>query len=826
MLWPRLANGPGQSRRPALSGRTGVAAGATPGYSPPRVKPRKATARPLPHTLRVLLLATAWLAPGLIPVDAAAQQRPAGGQRPVQRAAPAAAEGIVSAVEVRGNQRIEADTVRSYMLLQPGDAHDADRLDRSLKTLFATGLFRDVQVRRDGSRVLVDVAENPIVNRVAFEGNRKISDDVLRGELQLRSRSVFTTQAVQADRQRITELYARRGRFAATVEPKIIQLDQNRVDLIYEIQEGDAALVARINFVGNQNYSDSRLKEIVATKEQAWYRILSSSDQFDPERLSFDRELLRRYYLRNGYADVQVTNATAELAPDRTGFFLTYTVDEGVRYRVGKVDVVSSIRNLEPASVRSLVEVAPGDWYDGDVVERVAQSLQDAANLRGFPFVDVQPRITRNREDRRVDLVFEIAEAPRIYVERIDITGNTRTQDRVLRREFRLAEGDAFNAAQIRRSRQRLRDLGFFSDVQVNSVPGSAPDRAVLNTAVVERATGEVSIGGGYSTDAGLLADLGLRERNLLGTGIDARINGTLAQRRSQIDFSVTDPYFLDRNLAAGLDVFYVQRNLLTISSYRERRAGFAVRMGYAFNDRLRQTWAYTLTNREIFDIASNASRFVREQAGTTLLSQIGQTITYDFRDSIIDPRRGGVVRLGTDFAGLGGDVAYVRARLDGSYFIPLESLLGDPDYVLSFSASGGYLKSVFNKPDRIVDRFFLGGDNLRGFRIAGAGPRDTTTTDALGGRVLWTQSTELRYPLPLPAELGLVGRAFVDVGSLSQSARGVGVADDSSPRVGSGIGISWRSPFGLINVDVARAVVKKSYDETQVFRFGFGTRF
>ena len=471
---------------------------------------------------RALLIATACLAPALAADPAAAQQnrlqrRPAAGRA----ATPAGAEGVVREIEVRGNQRIEADTIRSYMLLQPGDAFDADRLDRSLKSLYATGLFRDVRIARDGGKVVVEVAENPIVNRVAFEGNRKISDDVLRGEVQLRSRSVFTTQAVQADRQRILELYARRGRFGAVVEPKIIELDQNRVDVVYEIQENDAALVARINFVGNRAYSDSRLKEVVATKEQAWYRIFSSSDQFDPERLAFDRELLRRFYLRSGYADVQVTGATAELAPDRSGFFVTYTVDEGPRYRVGKVDVVSNIRNLDANSLRGLVRMEEGDWYDGDAVERVSQSLQDAVNLRGFPFVDVQPRIQRDRENRRVDLTFEVNEAPRVFVERIEIAGNTRTQDRVIRREFRIAEGDAFNAAQIRRSRQRIRDLGYFSDVQVTSSPGSAPDRAVLNTQVTERATGEVSLGGGYSTDAGALADVGLRER-AVDAGVDA----------------------------------------------------------------------------------------------------------------------------------------------------------------------------------------------------------------------------------------------------------------------------------------------------------------
>ncbi len=734
----------------------------------------------------------------------------------------------MQSIEVRGNQRIEADTVRSYMLLQPGDTYDADRQDRSLKSLYATGLFRDVRISREGGKVIVQVAENPLVNRVAYEGNRKLSDANLNAEVQLRPRSVFTSQQVQADRQRILDAYARRGRFATSVEPKIIELDQNRVDVIFEVHEGDAALVARINFVGNSNFSDSKLREIVATREQAWYRFFSSSDQFDPDRLAFDRELLRRYYLRAGYADVQITNATAELSPDRSGFFLTYTIDEGPRYRVGKVDIVSNLRNLEADSLRPIAarEMETGDWYDGDAVERVTTALQDSANLRGFPFVEVQPRVTRDREARRVDLAFDVNEAPRIYIERIDITGNSRTQDRVLRREFRVAEGDAFNAAQVRRSRDRLRNLGYFADVQVSSSPGSAPDRAVLTTAVSERPTGEISLGGGYSTDAGFLIDTGIRERNLLGTGIDTRVGGTLAQRRSQLDISVTDPYFLDRNLAVGADIFYIQRNLLTIASYQERREGFALRMGYAFNDRLRQVWTYTLSNRTVYNIAPNASQYILEQKGTTLLSQVGQTLSYDWRDSLIDPHRGGLLRLGTDFAGLGGDAAYIRTRLDAVYHVPLEQYLGSPEYVLSFTGGVGYLQDLFNKRDRIVDRFFLGGENLRGFRIAGVGPRDTSTTDSLGGRFLWTQSTELRYPLPLPAELGLVGRAFVDVGSLSQSAKGTNVADSATPRVGAGVGISWRSPFGLINIDLAQAVVKQRYDQTQIFRFGFGTRF
>jgi len=380
----------------------------------------------------------------------------------------------------------------------------------------------------------------------------------------------------------------------------------------------------------------------------------------------------------------------------------------------------------------------------------------------------------------------------------------------------------------VRRSRERLRNLGYFSDVQINNSPGSAPDRTVLNTQVVERATGEVSIGGGFSTDAGFLADLGLRERNLSGTGIDARINATIAQRRSQVDLSVTNPQFLDRNLAVGADIFYIQRNLQQISQSSERRAGFALRAGYEFNERLRQSWSYSLVNRDIFNIQPGASRFVLEQRGTTLLSQVSQTLAYDTRDNLIEPRRGYIVRLSTDFAGLGGDVAYFRGRVDGALFLPFERLFGNADYVLTVSGSVGMLEpfSSTSNQDRIVDRFFLGGDNLRGFRLAGVGPRDLATRDALGGRRMWTQSTEMRFPLPVPSEIGLLGRAFVDVGALFDTIPGTGIGDTSSPRVGAGVGVSWRSPFGLINIDFARALVKQSYDETQVFRFGFGTRF
>ncbi len=741
---------------------------------------------------------------------------------------------MISAIKVEGNQRIEEGTIRSYMLVQPGDAFDPDRIDRSLKTLYATGLFQDVTLRRDGDALVVKVQENPIVSRIAFEGNRKLNDEQLRGELQLRPRAVFTPQLAQADRQRLLDLYARRGRFGATVVPKVIKLDQNRVDVVFEVNEGETTLVSRIAMVGNHAFSENRLREVINSREQAFYRILSSSDQYDPEKINFDKELLRRFYLKNGYADFDVKDATAELSPDRKAFFVTFTLSEGERYTVGQVSIDSKLRNLNGDELKPLLEIAPGDTYDGDVVERTTQAIQDAVQNRGYAFVDVKPRIARDRAKKTVDLVFDITEGPRVYVERIDISGNTRTKDKVVRREFRLAEGDAFNAATVRRSRQRLQDLGYFNTVTVQPSPGSAVDRAILNTVVDEKATGELTLGGGYSTDAGALVNVGLRERNLIGTGIDASINGVLAQRRSQVDLSITDPYFLDRNLVAGFDLFTVQNNNQDIAAYNERRTGGALRLGYEFNEHLRQAWTYTLVARNVFNVQPGASIYVLNQAGSSLLSQVGQTLSLDYRDSRTDPHSGFLVRLGTDFAGLGGTARYVRTKLDGTYYIPLERYTGDADWGIALSAGAGYLAQL-GREEKIIDRFFLGGDNLRGFQSGGAGPHavGAQSVDSIGGRLIYTQSSELRFPLPISADLGLSGRAFVDVGSLSQvtkitSIAGVAttVSDDATPRVGAGVGVSWKTPFGLINIDLAQAVVKRRYDQTQFFRFGFGTRF
>jgi len=738
-----------------------------------------------------------------------------------------AAGGIVREVRIEGAQRIEPATVQSYMVIQPGDRFDTESMDRTIKTLYATGLFADVWLRREGDTLIVSVRENPIVNRVAFEGNRAVGDTVLRGEIQLRPRAVFTRAQALADRQRLLDVYARRGRYAASIEPKVIELEQNRVDVVFEIVEGPSTLIRRISFIGNKAFSDSELKDAIASRESAWYRILSTADQYDPERLGFDRELLRRFYLKNGYVDVEITGAVAELSPDRTSFFLTFTINEGERYRIGKVEIDSRLRNLDPDSLRGAITFKSGDWYGADAIEETVNALELAVQNAGYAFVEIRPRFQRNRDTRTVDVTFEVAEGPRVFVERIDIVGNARTMDKVIRREFRIAEGDAFNAARVRRSRQRLIDLNFFSKVEVNTTEGSAPDRAVITAEVEEKATGELTLGGGYGTDVGFLATVGLRERNLAGTGVEARADVTLSQLRSQLDISVTDPYFLDRNLVAGIDLFYIERNNQDIAGFDERRSGGSLRIGYAINEHLRQVWSYSYIDRTITNVKPFASIYIKDQRGRTVNSMVSQVLTYDRRDSRIDPTDGYVVRFAADVSGLGGDVGFFRPRIEGVYYQPLAFITGSRQWILSLRGSVGVLYQ-YGRVERIIDNFFLGGENLRGFAIGGVGPRDLKSGDALGGRRFWTQSTELRYPLPFVSDdLGIHGRAFVDVGNLEESGiSGPGVVNSGPPRVGAGIGITWRSPFGVVNVDVTPFVVKESYDKTQVFRFGFGTRF
>ena len=760
------------------------------------------------------------------------------------RAAPAAASGgTIASVRIEGIQRIEPETVRSYLLVQTGDPWDAERIDRSLKALFATGLFADVKLVREGNVLVIRVVENPIINRIAFEGNSKLSDKDLNGEIQLRPRVVYTRTRVQNDVRRILELYRRRGRFAATVEPKIIQLSENRVDLIFEINEGPSTGVRSINFVGNRVFSDSTLRSSIETKESRWYRFLSTADTYDPDRLTYDRELLRKFYLTEGYADFRVISGVAELTPDRDGFVITFTIEEGERYRFGKVDVSIGLKDLPREAVLPLLTVQSGDWYDAQELEHSISVITDALGNRGYAFVEVKPQVARNREDRTVDIVFDVHEGPQVYVERIDINGNVRTLDKVVRREFQLVEGDAFNTNKMTRSKDRIKNLGFFKKVEVNNSPGSAPDRTVITTDIEEQSTGELSLGLGFSTTDGPLADVNVRERNFLGRGQDIRIGTVVSLRSQQIDLSFTEPYFLDKNIAAGIDIFEVKTsptsNFFTGASpvYQQFSYGGALRTGYQITENLRQTWKYTGRSDDITNIQSNASLFIQLQAGTHLTSAIGQVLLYDRRDNRQEPTSGYFASIGNDFAGVGFGVEYLRSKVSGGYYYSVA-----PEWVLGITGEAGDVRGWGGQKVLLQDRFFVGGDNLRGFAPAGIGPRDVISSDSLGGNKYYVGSVALSIPLGLPKELGITGRVFTDFGTLfsndqknlvltpAQLAANGGIQplilDSAAVRATAGFGVSWKSPVGPVRLDLAYPIKKESFDKTQLFHVSFGTRF
>ncbi len=729
----------------------------------------------------------------------------------------------VNEVRVNGAQRIDPATVLTYVNVNAGTNVTSEELNQGLKTLYNTGLFADVDMRYENGIVYVDVAENPIINEIAFEGNDDIENGELLSEISLRPRQAFTRTKVQNDVSRLHEIYRRSGRFAASIDPKIIELDQNRVNLVFEITEGSITKIKGIRFIGNEIFNDATLQSELSTKEDRWYKFLSSNDRYDPDRVEFDKELLRQFYRKEGYVDFQVTAANAELAKDHEEFYLTFNVSEGPRYRVNSVAIDSNLRGFDGSTIRSEVNVLPGSWYNAENIQSSVTKMTDALGDQQYAFVEVRPKTERNTDNNTIDVVFQIDESPRVFVERIDIQGNVRTIDKVIRREMLLVEGDPFNRTKLARSEQKLRDLGFFENVAVTTAQGSAPDRVVVNVGVAEQSTGELSIGAGFSTNDGPLADLSVRERNLLGKGQDLLLSTTIAGERTQFDASFTEPHFLDRDLSAGIDAFHLQQNLQDESSFDQQRTGGAIRIGYPLSEKWRHGWRYRFENNEIEDVDDNASRFIQDQEGKRSTSALSQRLTYDDRDSRLFPTEGLFSWLDGEVAGLGGNAKYVSGKLGANYYVPVYKRSVIFDVLGEVGAIGAY----GDEEVQINERFYLGGTTLRGFERAGVGPRDSLTDDSLGGNFFYRGSAEFKFPLGLPEELGVAGHAFTDFGSLfSLDDSGASILDESSLRAAAGVGVSWRSPLGPVRVDFAQPYLEEDFDIDEVFRFSFGTRF
>ncbi|MBR4926882.1 MAG: outer membrane protein assembly factor BamA [Alphaproteobacteria bacterium] len=731
---------------------------------------------------------------------------------------------VLKSVSISGTARIENATVMNYLQLSKGDNVSAGDIDKATKTLFSTGLFSDVKIDMTDGKMTIQVMENPIVRDVYFEGNKKLDDDVLRSEIMLKPRSVYTLNKIQSDTDRLLEVYKRNGRFGATVKPTIVKKDQNRVDVVFEIDEGEKTTVKKINIIGNTKFSDDDLKEAMMTKESAWYRFMVSTDTYDSDRLNYDKELLRRFYLQNGYVDFVVKNAVAELTPDKQGFIITIEVDEGKRYKFSEPQIVVNVPEYkETDKLTQKIAFKSGQFFNADLVEETITNLNDMFADLGYAFVDTTPHLKKDEKNQTVQMVFEVMEGEKVYVGNINITGNSRTLDKVIRREFRIKEGDAFNASKLRRSKQRIENLDYFETVNLKTISSGEMGKTDIAVDVTEKSTGSFSIGVGWSSYDGLLFDTGIQERNILGTGNTLGLNLMLSEREQQYTAGLTNPYFMDKNLLAGFDVFHTTTDNEDYSSYKSTTTGGAVRFGWNYTDYLRQSVRYTLQEDEVRDVESDASTYIKEQEGRYSLSMIGQELSWDKRDNRINPTQGFYTSLGADFAGIGADTKFVRLNVMGiQYFEVVE------DVVFSVRGDVGHIWGVGGQDVRINHRYYLGDSSFRGFEYGGIGARDKATDDALGGNWYATASAEMQFPLGLPTELGIKGKVFTDVGVIGKpdNYNSDKMFYSNKMRMSAGTGILWQSPMGMINLDFAWPIMKEAFDETKVFRLNFGKAF
>ena len=850
----------------------------------------------MPHLMSALLISTMLAGPALAqrpsrpdapPPTPSAEAEAAAAASRTERALPATAAnaGIVRSVLIRGTERLEAETVRSYLNLNIGDRYDRDRTDQALKALFASELFADATIRDDNGALTVEVKENPVINRIVIEGAKRVKEDKIREEIRLAPRQIFTRSKARADVGRILELYRRSGRFAAAVEPKIVLLEQNRVDVVFEMTEGSKSKVRQINILGNAKFSENKIRSQMATRQSRFWRFFSSNDTYDPDRLAYDQQKLRQFYLTQGYADFRVASSVAELTPDGRDFIVTYVVEEGDRYKFGKVDLESQIRDIKPKEFKSLIRIKDGDWYNAQQIEDTVEGLTETAGLLGYAFADVRPQFERDKEKHQMNVTFQIGEAPRVYVERVQINGNTTTLDTVIRREFRLAEGDAFNSIKVKRSRDRLLGLGFFQDkLEIEQKPGSAPDKVILEANVQEKPTGELQVSAGFSSLERFILSLSIRQRNFRGRGQELRASANVSSFSKSIEAGFTEPYLFGRNLALGFDVFRRDFRSFNFTSnntrnttYNQVSTGFQVRTGFPITEFWAASLRYglsfeniTLDQNTFFTNGACdpllAGRYLCEAIGKRTISSVGYSIIFNNVNNPRRPSSGQRFSVSQDVAGIPIGVKYVRTRTNYDWYY---ALFGS-GFVLNVGGEAGFIAGYGGQDVLLTDRFFLGQPQMRGFNIRGVGPRvlrqpfdsngvaitdrNQVSDDALGGKAYYLARAEIQVPLGSSGEeLGLRPSIFADIGAVwnvkkpvlqclngpttnrpecaafngsSSGFQEVYLGNSPSPRLSVGVGVSWNSPFGPFRFDLAKALLKQPGDDTQLFQFNVGTQF
>jgi outer membrane protein insertion porin family len=741
------------------------------------------------------------------------------------------------AIDVQGNRRIDADTVRSYIHAAPDGRFDDAARDAALKALLATGLFDGVVIDRAGERLIVHLTEAPVLDRVAFEGNKKIKDTELAAVVESKPRGTLQRAVVQADVGRIMEAYRHAGRDDVAVVPQIISRGNDRVDLVYVVTEGGKTTVRQINFAGNQVFGKRQLSAVIKTSATNVLSFLTGGDVYDPDRIAADREQLRLYYRGKGYADVSVLSAKAEYDPAMKGFTLTFSIEEGPLYHFGEINIVSSIPGLDAEKLRRLFLARSGTVFDGNALDKTTEAAAVEMAKLGYPFAQVLPRIARDPGAHRIDVTFAIDQGPRTYVERIEIHGNTRTRGYVIRREFDIAEGDAYNKTLIDRAERRLKNLNYFKSVKISKLPGSAPDRVVLDVAVAEQSTGDFNIAGGYSTTDGWLGEVKLGDSNFLGSGLALKSSVSYGQYARGIDLSASEPYFLGTRVSAGIELYGRQSDSSPYQSYGTETYGATMQFGTPLTEQIGVQYRYSIYNQNVTldptSLAAAPSLPVQQAAliGPQWVSAVGDTVTYNTLDDNKNPSSGIKSQLSQDLAGLGGDVKFLRTTEDVRYYHPVSD-----DVVSLVRAQGGYITGWGGQQVPLLNSFFGGPTMVRGFAPNGFGPRDLTpgtTMDNVGGSMYWATTAELQSGIPgIPQEYALKASAFVDAGSVFHyggptvfpgSAQSLQVANANVMRSSVGVGLTWGSPFGPLTVNYAVPLTKASYDVVQPLSFGAG---
>jgi outer membrane protein insertion porin family len=740
-------------------------------------------------------------------------------------------------IEVSGNRRIDPETVRSYFHAAPNGGFDEAARDAALKSLLGTGLFTNVTIERKGERLVVHLTEAPVLDRVAFEGNKKIKDKELSAVIESKPRGALQRPVVQADVGRIMEAYRHAGRDDVGVVPQIIDRGNDRVDLVFEVTEGQKTTVRQIDFVGNKVFGKRQLAAVIKTSATNVLSFLTGGDAYDPDRIAADREQLRLYYRSKGYADASVTSARAEYDPALHGFALTFTIDEGQLYHFGDISVLCNVPGLDSGKLRGLPVARSGAVFDGGALEKTTDVLAIELSKLGFPFAQATPRITRDAAAKRIDVAFTIDQGPRTYVERIDIHGNTRTRGYVIRREFDISEGDAYNKSLLDRAERRLKNLNYFKSVKISRLPGSGPDRVVVDVAVVEQSTGDFAISGGYSTTDGLLAEVKLGDRNVLGSGISANASVTYGQYARGINLAASEPYFLGTRVSAGIELYGRQNTSSPYQSYGSNIYGATTQFGTPITEQIGVQYRYSIYNQDVTldptSLALAPSLPIQQAAlaGPQWVSAVGSSVNYNSLDSTKSPTSGFSSQLKQDLAGLGGDVKFLRTTEDLRYYHAIND-----DVVSLVRAQGGYVTGWGGQQVPLLNTFFGGPTMVRGFAPNGIGPRDLTpgtSMDNVGGSMYWATTAQLQSNIPgVPQEYGLKANVFVDAGSVfgysgptafPGSAQSLQLANKNVVRSSAGAGLTWASPFGNLTVDYAVPITKAAYDVVQPLRFSAG---